>query len=47
MSVGSSNGNILAKVKNGRIVRVNIPTDLDEAFRRAMTADEMSADEEE
>ena len=47
MSVWSSNGKILAKVKNGRIVRVNIPTDLDEAFRRDMTANEMSADEEE
>ena len=40
-------GKILAKVKNGRIVRVNIHTDLDEAFRRAMSGNEMSADEEE
>ena len=47
MSVWSSNGKILAKVKNGRIVRVNIHTDLDEAFRRAMSGNEMSADEEE
>ena len=47
MSVWSSNGQILAKVKNGRIVRVNIHTDLDEAFRRAMSGNEMSADEEE
>ena len=35
------------KVKNGRIVRVNIHTYLDEAFRRAMSGNEMSADEEE
>ena len=47
MSVWSSNGKILAKVKNGRIVRVNIHTDLDEAFRRAMSGNEMSADEKE
>ena len=47
MSVCGSNGKILAKVKNGRIVRVNIHTDLDEAFRRAMSGNEMSADEEE
>ena len=47
MSVWSSNGKILAKVKNSRIVRVNIHTDLDEAFRRAMSGNEMSADEEE
>ena len=47
MSVWSSNGKMFAKVKNGRIVRVNIPTDLDEAFRRAMTANDISADEEE
>ena len=47
MSVWSSNGKMFAKVKNGRIVRVNIHTDLDEAFRSAMTANEMSADEEE
>ena len=47
MSVWSSNGKILAKVKNGRIVRVNIHTDLDEAFRRAMSGNEMSADEGE
>ena len=47
MLVCGSNGKILAKVKNGRIVRVNIHTDLDEAFRRAMSGNEMSADEEE
>ena len=47
MSVWSSNGKILAKVKNGRIVRVNIHTDLDEDFRRAMSGNEMNADEEE
>ena len=47
MSVWSSNGKILAKVKNSRIVRVNIHTDLDEAFRRAMSGNEMSADEGE
>ena len=47
MSVWSSNGKILAKVKNGRIVRVNIHTDLYEAFRRAMSGNEMSADEGE
>ena len=47
MSVWSSNGNILAKVKNSHIVRVNIHTDLDEAFKHAITANEMSADEEE
>ena len=47
MSVWSSNGKILDKVKNGRIVRVNIHTDLDEAFRRAMSVNEMSADEGE
>ena len=47
MSVWSSNGKILAKVKNGRIVRVNIHTDLEEAFRHAMSGNEMSADEEE
>ena len=47
MLVWSSNGKILAKVKNSRIVRVNIHTDLDEAFRRAMSGNEMSADEEE
>ena len=38
---------MLAKVKNGHTVRVNIHTDLDEAFRRAMSGNEMSADEEE
>ena len=37
----------LANVKNGGIVRVNIHTDLGEAFRRAMSGNEMSADEEE
>ena len=48
MSVWSSNGKILAKVKNGRIVRVNIDTDLDEALiRRVMSGNEMSADEGE
>ena len=47
MLVWSSNGKILAKVKNGRIVRVNIHTDLDEAFRCAMSRNEMSTDEEE
>ena len=47
MSVWSSNVKILAKVKQGRIVRVNIHTDLGEAFRRAMSGNEMSADEEE
>ena len=47
MSVWISKGQILATVKNGRIVRVNIHTDLDEAFRRAMSGNEMSADEEE
>ena len=47
MSVWSSNGKILAKVKDGRIVRVNIHTDLDESVRRAMSGNEMSADEEE
>ena len=46
MSVWSSNGKILAKVKNGHIVRVNIHTDLDEAFRHDMSGNEMSADEE-
>ena len=30
-----------------RIVRVNSHTDLDEAFRRAMSRNEMNADEEE
>ena len=34
-------------MKNGRIVRVNIHTDLDEALRRAMSGNEMSADEGE
>ena len=47
MSVCGSNGKILAKVKNGRIIRVNIHTDLDEAFRCAMSGNKMSADEEE
>ena len=47
MSVWSSNGKILAKVKNGRIVGVNIHIGLDEAFRRAMTANDISADEDE
>ena len=47
MSVWSSNGKILAKVKNGRNVRVNIHTDLDEAFRHAMLGNKMSADEGE
>ena len=37
---------ILAKVKNGRIVRLNIHTDLDEAFKRAMHSNAMSADED-
>ena len=47
MSVWSSNGKILATVKNGHIVRVNIHADLDEAFRCAMSGNEMSADEGE
>ena len=48
MLVWSSNGKILAKVKNGRIVRVNIHTYLDEAFRLSgMSGNEMNADEEE
>ena len=47
MLVWSSDGKILAKVKNGRIIRVNIHTDLDEAFRCAMSGNKMSADEEE
>ena len=41
-----SNGRILAKVKNGRIVRLNIHTDLDEAFKRAVSSNETSADED-
>ena len=46
LAVWSSNGRILAKVKNGRIVRLNIHTDLDEAFKRAMHSNAMSADED-
>ena len=48
MSVWSSKGIFFfAKAKNGRIVRVNTHTDVDEAFRRALAANELSADEEE
>ena len=46
LAVWSSNGRILAKVKNGRIVRLNIHTDLDEVFKRAMYSNAMSADED-
>ena len=46
LAVWSSNGKILAKVKNGRIVRLNIHTDLDEVFKRAMYSNAMSADED-
>ena len=46
LAVWSSNGRILAKVKNERIVRLNIHTDLDEAFKRAMHSNAMSADED-
>lgn len=45
MSVWSANGKILAKVKNGQIVRLNIHADLDETFRRAMSPNAMSAGE--
>ena len=37
LAVWSSNGRILARVKNGRIVRLNIHTDLDEVFKRVRT----------
>ena len=33
LAVWSSNRRSLAKVKNGRIVRLNIHTDLDEEFK--------------
>ena len=46
LAVWSSNGRILAKVKNGRIVRLNIHTDLDKVFKRAMYSNAMSADED-
>ena len=46
LAVWSSNGRILAKVKNGRIVRLNIHKDLDEVFKRAMYSNAMSADED-
>ena len=46
MLVWSSDGKILAKVKNRRAARVNMHTVLDEAFRCAMSGNETSVDEE-
>ena len=42
----SSNRKIMAKVKNGPSVRLNIHTGIDEAFRRAMSSSEMSTDKD-
>ena len=46
LAVWSSNGRILAKIKNGRIVRLNIHTALDEVFKQAMHSNAMSAEED-
>ncbi|KAL8613832.1 hypothetical protein ACOMHN_029689 [Nucella lapillus] len=45
MSVWSSNGRILAKIKNGRILRLHIYMDLDEVFKRAMRPANTGAEE--
>ncbi|KAL8594528.1 hypothetical protein ACOMHN_028882 [Nucella lapillus] len=45
MSVWSSNGRILAKIKNGRILRLHIYMDLDEVFKRAMRPGNSGAEE--
>ena len=45
MTAWSWNGRVLAKVKNGHTVRLNIHMDLDEAFRRAMTSAQISDEE--
>lgn len=47
MSVWSMNGKIFAKVKNGRVVKLNIHSDLEETFKRAMKPGDMSFEEEE
>ena len=46
LSVWSTNGKVLAKLKNGQTIRLNIHMDLDDAFRRAMSSNSMSDDEE-
>lgn len=45
MSVWSTNGKILARVKNGQILKQNIHNNLDEVFRHAMLSHEMSSKE--
>ena len=42
MSVWSSNGKVLARLKNGHVLRLTIHMDLDEAFRRALEANVVS-----
>ena len=37
----------MARVKNGLVVRLNIHTGIDEAFRRAMSSSEMSTDKDD
>lgn len=44
-SVWSTNGKVLARVKNRRILKLNIHDNLDEVFRRAMLSHEMSSKE--
>ena len=42
MAVWSTNGRILAKLKNGRVMRLDMHMDLDEAFRRGMSSNDMN-----
>ena len=40
LSVWSSNGQVMAKLKNGKVLKLDIHTDVNEAFRRAMAGHE-------
>lgn len=46
LSVWSTNGKVLAKLKNGLIVKLNIHMNLDVAFHRGMTSNVVSEEEE-
>lgn len=45
LSVWSNNGRVLARLKNGHIIRLNIHMDLDVTFKRALTAHAVSDEE--
>ncbi len=41
LSVWSVNGNIMAKLKNGKVIKLDIHTDVNQTFRRAMARQAM------